>query len=231
MFTDANVLTLHVTPFTFHDLMALLVLFGVGLSTGLAGAMIPGPLTLYTISEAFRRGHLAGVQVALGHLLLEAGFVLFVIGGLHELLSSTMFRAAVVWVGGSGLVVMGLLLLAKAPRLSLVQQASVDFRWGPYLGGAFFSIASPGFLVWWATIGAPVFLQGALAGAPGVVAVALGHASADLLWCWFVAFSVDRGRAYCSDRLYRTIMAAIAVCLVVLGVGLPLSQWRFGLVR
>ena len=202
--------------------MGLLILFGVGLSTGLSGAMIPGPLTLYTISEAFRRGPLVGVQIAVGHLLLEACFVGIVIVGLRGQLSSSAFRLAVAWVGGVGLVVMGLLILSKIRRLSLADHAQVTFRWGPLLGGACFSLASPGFLIWWATIGATVFLQGALAGAAGIAMVAAGHALADLMWGWFVAFSIARGRRYCTDRMYRLIMGLIAYWLIGFGIGFPI---------
>ena len=119
---------------------------------------------------------------------------------------------------------MGAVILAMVRRLSLRQSAQVVFRWGPVLGGAFFSMVSPGFLLWWATIGASVFLQGALLGTPGLAMVAIGHAIADLVWCWFVAFSVERGRAYCSDQAYRTIMAVIAWCLIGFGVGLPIDH-------
>ena len=228
-------------------LMDLLILFGVGFSTGLSGAMIPGPLTLYVVSEAFRQGQTAGLKVAAGHLLLEAGFAALIVLGLRDLLSTALFRAAVVWVGGIGLVVMGGLLLRQLPRLSLVSARPSDhvgasgqraeghpgegergrdrgaFRGGPIAGGAFFSLTSPGFLIWWATIGTSVLLEGSLAGVPGITMVASGHALADLLWCWFVAFSVERGRAYCSDRTYRTIIGLIALCLIVLGVGLLLK--------
>jgi threonine/homoserine/homoserine lactone efflux protein len=202
------------------DLMDLLALFGLGLSTGLSGAMIPGPLTLFVVSEAFRRGRLAGVQIAIGHLILEAIFAGFVVFGLREFLSSTGFRTAVVWVGGSGLITMGILILKHARRFSLTQQADVAFQWGPFVGGAFFSLTSPGFLIWWATIGSSVLLQGALRGPEGLFMVAIGHALADLAWCWFVAFSVERGRAYCSDRAYRLVMGLIALCLIGLGLGL-----------
>ncbi len=204
--------------------MELLLLFGVGLSTGLSGAMIPGPLFLYTVSEAFREGQLAGLKVALGHLLLEGAFATVAVVGLRHLLASEGFRATVEWVGGAGLALMGCLMLAKLKRFSLAQRSDVAFRWGPVAGGAFFSLASPGFLLWWATIGTPVFLQGALLGAAGVAMVGLGHAAADLGWSWFVAFSVERGRPYCSDATYRLIMALIALSLIGLGVGLPLTH-------
>ena len=204
--------------------MELLILFGVGLSTGLSGAMIPGPLFLYTVSEAFHDGQVVGLKVALGHLLLEACFVALVVFGLRDLLLSGMFRATVAWVGGIGLVVMGLLILTNVRHLSLSRRAEVHFRWGAVLGGAFFSIASPGFLIWWATIGTSVLLQGVLAGTTGIVMVATGHAIADGVWYWLVALSVERGRRYCDDQVYRAIMKAIALCLLLLGVGLPIKQ-------
>lgn len=197
------------------------VLFMVGFSTGLSGAMIPGPLFLYTVSEAFRQGQIAGIKVTAGHLLVETGFAALVIIGLREWLASSAFRHAIAWTGGASLVLMGLLILRRIPTLTLTRDAHVSFRWGTLAGGAFFSLASPGFLLWWATIGAAVFLQGALQGAAGIAMVAAGHAVADLSWHWLVAVSVERGRAYCTDRAYRLIVTAMATCLIVLGVGLP----------
>ena len=207
--------------------MALFVLFGVGFSTGLSGAMIPGPLTLFIVSEAFHKGQLVGLKITLGHLLLEACFALLVVIGLRDLLSSTSFRTAVVWIGNTGLVIMGGLILTQLRHLSLASRAQVRFRWGPLAGGAFFSLASPGFLIWWATIGASVVLQGALSGLGGIMMVAVGHAVADLLWCWFLAFSVERGKVYCTDQTYRAIMALIAFCLIGLGLGLPMKHFSF----
>lgn len=199
--------------------MSLFILFGVGFSTGLAGAMIPGPLFLYTVSEAFRHGQLAGVKIAVGHLLLEAVFVAAVVLGLRGFLSSLLFREALGWVGGVGLMVMGAVILAKVRTLSLRPRRDVTFPWGPWVGGACFSLASPGFLVWWATIGSSVFLQGARLGMAGVAMVAAGHALADVAWGWFVAFSVERAHTYCTDRIYRVIMTCIAAWLIVLGAG------------
>ncbi len=201
---------------------ALLLL---GFTTGLSGAMIPGPLMFFTVSEAFRRGQVAGVLVALGHLLLEAIFVVGVVLGLRDLLSLPSFRTAVAWVGGIGLILMGGLILSSVPHLSLPRRQEVVFRGGPLLGGVFFSIASPGFLIWWATIGVSVLLQGALWQGPGIALVSAGHATPDIGWLWFVAWSVERGRAYCTDRIYRLIMAGMALWLVFLGVRMAASGW------
>lgn len=185
--------------------------------------MIPGPLFLYTVSEAFKGGQAAGIRITFGHLLVESLFVAVVVLGLRDVLATAHVRAAVAWVGGVGLVVMGALLLRKVRHLTLSRQAHVEFAWGSVAGGAFYSLISPGFLLWWATIGAPVFLQGALAGAAGIGAVAAGHAAADLGWHWFVAWSVERGRPYCKDATYRLIITLIGLALIALGIGLPLT--------
>jgi threonine/homoserine/homoserine lactone efflux protein len=204
--------------------MELVVLFGVGLSTGLSGAMIPGPLVLYTISEAFRLGRWAGPLAAAGHLLLESGFAWAIVAGCRQWLDSAAFRTTVAWVGGAGLATMGSLLLAQVPSLSLRQGATVSFRWGPLIGGACFSVVSPGFLLWWATIGASVILEGAQQGAPGIAAVGAGHALADVGWLSLVAYSIERGRAYCPDAAYRVVMTLMGLGLIVLGIGLPLKH-------
>lgn len=204
--------------------MDTIILFGVGVSTGLSGAMIPGPLFLFTVSEAFRQGHWAGLKIALGHLLLEALFVGLIVLGFRDWLTSSAFRQTVAWVGGVSLVVMGWLILRTIPSLSLVRQSSVDFSWGSLAGGAFFSAVSPGFLLWWGTIGAAVLLQGLLKGTAGLASVSAGHALADIVWYWLVAWSVEQGRDYCTDRAYRGIMTALAFFLIVLGIGLPVTH-------
>jgi threonine/homoserine/homoserine lactone efflux protein len=203
--------------------MDLWVLFGVGFGTALSGMMIPGPLFLYTVSEALRHGHRTGVKIAGGHLLLEAGFVGLVMLGLRAFLGSAAVRIVVSLVGGCGLIIMGLLVLWKVRSLSLAQQSSVECRFGPWLGGALFSLVSPGFLLWWATIGASVLLQGALAGVAGVAMVLAGHALADVGWCWCIASSVSRGRRYCTDGPYRAVMACLAVGLLALGLSYLLA--------
>lgn len=208
--------------------MDYLILFGVGLSTGLSGAMIPGPLFLYTVSEAFRQGQLAGIKVTAGHLLLEAAFVALIVVGLREWLTSQGVRWLIAWVGGASLVGMGLLVLAKARHLSLAREAHVHFRGGTVLGGAFFSITSPGFVLWWATIGAAVLFQGMLKGTLGMAMICAGHAAADLIWHWFVALSVERGKVYCSDKTYRFVISAMALVLIALGLGLPV-KYRLGI--
>ncbi len=208
--------------------MELVILFWVGLTTGLSGAMIPGPVFLYTVSEAFRDGRRAGLKIALGHLLIEAVFVWLIVAGLRELLAASVFRLTVAWVGGIGLVAMGVFLLRRVPRLTMPTAAQMTFHHGPVLGGAFFSLVSPGFLLWWATIGAAVFLQGTLRGLLGIGLLSAGHALADLVWHWLVAYSVERGRPFCRDQTYRLVMGGIAVCLVVFGVGLPVKHLLWG---
>ena len=208
--------------------MELFILFWVGFSTGLSGAMIPGPLFLYTVSEAFHHGQWAGVKVAVGHLMLEGVFVVLISFGLRAWLSFPLVHYIVAVVGGVGLVIMGGLILARIKGMSLSAQPQLVFHGGPLVGGAFFSAVSPGFFLWWATIGTAVLFQGLLKGLMGVLLIATGHVLADLAWYWLVAFSVERGRTYCTDTIYRGIMRGLAVCLIILGIGLPVTHWIKG---
>ncbi len=177
-------------------MLDLLVLFGVGFSTGLSGAMIPGPLFLYVVASAFRAGWRAGVTITLGHLTVEALFVALIVFGLRELLAHDAFQLVIAWVGGIGLVLMGVLILRRLGRFSLAREATVSFARGMFIGGIVFSVISPGFLLWWATIGASVFLEGFLHGLAGLAMVGAGHAAADLTWHVFIAYSVEKGQPY-----------------------------------
>jgi len=68
-----------------------LLLFIIGLGTGLSGAMIPGPLFLYTFSQSLKKDMTVGLRIAFGHILIEALFVIFIFVGFRNFLSSEAF--------------------------------------------------------------------------------------------------------------------------------------------
>ena len=117
------------------------------------------------------------------------------------------------------MIVMGLVVIFKANQMRLSEtKENINFTYGALAGGAFFSIISPGFLIWWATIGASLLLQAFLLGLLGVAVFTVGHWSADIGWYWFVSYSIDKGKRFLSDRSFQTIMKALALMLIILGV-------------
>lgn len=197
--------------------MNLITLFIIGVGTGLSGAMIPGPLFLFTVSEALRKDAMVGLRIAVGHIIIEACFVALIFLGFRNLLTSPGFMRLVSGMGGVALMVMGVILLYGAARMSLQVKEEIHFDYGSVIGGAFFSIISPGFLIWWSTIGFAVILKSLLHGFLGLTMVALGHWLADISWHWFVSGFVHQRKHYMEDKVYQNIIRLLAVGLTATG--------------
>jgi len=198
--------------------VVFILLFIIGLGTGLSGAMIPGPLFLYTVSQSLKKDMAVGLRIAFGHILIEAVFVSLIFIGCKQFLSSEVFMQVVSIIGGIGLGGMGIILFRGAGHMSLAVKENVEFDYGSVIGGGFFSIISPGFLIWWTTIGFSVIMKSLLFGLWGFVMVALGHWLADLGWHWFVSYFVHKGKNYLKDRTYQTWIRVLSVGLMAMGI-------------
>lgn len=198
--------------------MSLILLFIIGLGTGLSGAMIPGPLFLFTVSESLKKDSSVGLRIAMGHIIIEALFVVLIFLGFKSMLTSEGFMRLISGLGGVALIGMGIILLYKVADMSLQARGDVKFDYGSIIGGAFFSIISPGFLIWWSTIGLSVVLKSLLFGIAGFVMVAIGHWIADVGWHWFVSYFVHKRIYYLEDGPYRNILRLLAFGLVVTGI-------------
>jgi len=195
----------------------LILLFLIGLGTGLSGAMIPGPLFLFTCSQSLKKDTAVGLRIAVGHILIEIIFVTLIFIGFKSYLSSEIFMRIVSVIGSIALFGMGIILLRSAARMSLSVERGIDFDYGSIIGGAFFSIISPGFLIWWTTIGFSVIMKSLLFGFTGLVMMALGHWLADLGWHWFVSYFVHKGKCYMKDRTYQNAIRLLALGLIATG--------------
>ena len=198
--------------------MSFILLFFIGIGTGLSGAMIPGPLFLFTVSESLKKDTAVGLRIAIGHIIIEALFVVLIFLGFKSLLTSEGFMRLVSGLGGIALIAMGIMLFYGAAKMSLRVEDGVEFDYGSVVGGAFFSIVSPGFLIWWSTIGLSVVLKSLLFGLAGLATVAMGHWIADIGWHWSVSYFVNKRKYYLEDRPYRNIIRLLAFGLVATGI-------------
>lgn len=206
--------------------MDLIFLFFGGVLTGLSGAMIPGPLFLFTVSESLKRNTNIGIKVVMGHIFVESLLIIFVIIGLREFLQSVIFIKTVSILGAAALMGMGIILIKNTPYMKLSNQKQVNFDYGVVTGAVFFSVISPGFIIWWATIGASLFVQALLSGILGIVLLASGHWLADAFWHWFISFSVNKGKQYISDVIYQKIIQLLAFGLILMGFYFAVQFFR-----
>ncbi len=161
---------------------------------------------------------MVGLRIAIGHILIEALFVLLIFLGFSSFLTSETFMRIVSGLGGIALIGMGFILLRGVARMSLTVKHKINSRYGAIAGGAFFSIASPGFLIWWSTIGLSVILKSLVFGLMGFVMVAVGHWIADIGWHWSVSYFLHKERNHLKDGTYRGIIRLLAVGLIVTGL-------------
>ena len=205
--------------------MNFIFIFATGVAIGITGAMIPGPLTLFMVSETLRGDRFVGFKATLGHIVSELALVGVILLGFHKFLAYKPFLFGISIIGGLGLIGMGILLLVKSRRMKLTNLKSDSrFNKGLIAGGFFFSMVSPGFFIWWATIGVSTIINALLSGILGVLVLMLGHWFADMIWHSFLSFMVDKGRPYLSDSSYRNILRFFSLTLIILVfVFLPLK--------
>ena len=199
--------------------MGLVFIFLTGIATGLSGAMIPGPLTIFTVSGTLHTDKFAGFKTITGHIIVEFALIAAILLGFRPLLTNEKFLLIVSIAGGAELIGMGVLLLVTAGKMKLADiKNNSHFDKGLVIGGIIFSMVSPGLLVWWATIGLSTIIKASLFGIIGIIILIIGHWFADVVWYGFLSYAVDRGKMYLSDRAYQHCVRGCAVLLIGVGI-------------
>ncbi|MRR11056.1 lysine transporter LysE, partial [bacterium] len=177
--------------------------------------------------RTLQHGRVSAFLMLVGHALLEAVLLVGFAFGLEHFLARDSVVTALGMIGGAVLLVMGGSLLLGAARgtISADLDASGErSSLGPIAHGALVSISNPYWTLWWATIGVTLAARGLAIGPAGVIAFFLGHQLADLAWYAFVILAVSKGRHLLSPTVYRTIIGALAVFLLVLGARFVLES-------
>ena len=194
-----------------------LLWLSLGFTIGLSGALIPGPLLIYTLSQAIKQGTKAGIIVTTGHFLIEVIVICLILTGGSFILKFTSLRSYITWIGAIALIVMGMLVFKKSFNIEFTQHKSKNIKYG-VAGGAFFTIFNPSFPIWWTSIGVPVILKIYLTGILGVILFMLGHWAADFGWYIFISYGASKGKPYLTDRSYRIFSRMLGLLLLGFGV-------------
>ena len=191
---------------------------GLGFFVGLSGAVMPGPLLVYTVNESLRKGKWVGAYVILGHAMVEVLVFGLLALGLLELISSPTATKAVSIVGGAALIVMALLSLRDLKSRVAVSPGKV--KHGSVVGGIVFTAFNPGFPIWWLTAGAALLAAGYKEMSYlGMVLVFLGHWAADLGWFLFVSMTTSKGSRYLFEKgWYHKARILLSAVLFLIGI-------------
>jgi len=196
--------------------------FLLGLSVGLTGALVPGPMLFATIEISLKKGWLAGPQVVLGHMIVEVVLYVMILLGAASLVDSGTI-STIFLIGGLSLSVFGLFTLKDARDTASSAQISQDspslkLTSSPTLIGLATSVSNPYFWIWWLTAGGALVLKEYELGIVIAVAYMLGHWTADLSWFTAVSGSFSRGKNLLSQKMHKYILYICGTFLVFFGL-------------
>jgi len=204
-------------------------LVGIGFLTGLSGALIPGPLFAFVISDTLKKGALSGPLAIIGHISVELPLiVVLVVLGL-ELMKSyfSLFESLIYAIGGFALILISLFIIKEGKAAAELRSSENEIRDemqvakynSSIFAGFLLTAFNPSFIPWWMGIGFPVLFNGFKQLAlMGIILVTLGHFLSDFAWYSFVSFSFAKGKNFFVGKRYELTMLVIAIFLIALGV-------------
>ncbi len=183
-----------------------------------SGALVPGPLFTITVSESVKRGAVAGPLIIFGHGILELLLVVLLMFGVAPFLAAEGARLSIAIIGGTILVVMGVVMIKDARTIKLDIAAVRNGRGlHPVMSGIVGSLSNPYWLIWWATAGLGYLVSSMKYGFAGIAAFFTGHIAADLAWYSLLSFAISKGRKMIGNRGYRYMLYVCGSFLIAFG--------------
>jgi threonine/homoserine/homoserine lactone efflux protein len=193
----------------------MLSALGAVIAASLSGVMAPGPMFTMTIAKSLKSPW-AGVQVSLGHAVIEVPLILLIYFGLINFFQNEIVRLVLSVVGGGMLVWMAFDLFRARRKIA---QGGKDSRYNAFVGGILLSGLNPFFLVWWVTAGSLILMQFLDAvGTWGLPLFVIVHWLCDLVWLSIVSFTIFKTHKFWGERIQGWIFIILSVMLLYFGV-------------
>jgi len=183
---------------------------------------MPGPLFAANVLQGTKGGMRSGFIISVGHTLVELPLVLVIALGISTLLNSPGFTTVVGLIGGSALIVFGILQIRGVTRSSFNQEPVADAKLQrrALILGVGLTGLNPFFIVWWMTVGLGLIFQAVELGALlGVLIMYVSHVWMDYAWLMGTAYLSARGKTLLKARGYRFLLIGLGVLLIYFGVG------------
>ena len=191
----------------------MLAALGTVVLTSLSGVMMPGPMFAVTLAKSYKSPW-AGVQVSLGHAVIEVPLILIIYFGLAQFFQNITVQLVLGVLGGGMIIWMGVALF-RARRE--VARGGKDAAYSAFMAGIIMSGLNPFFLVWWVTVGS-LLLMNFLAFSPqGLALFIVVHWLCDLVWLSLVSFTIYKTHSFWSSRVQEGVFIACSLGLVYFG--------------
>ena len=185
-----------------------------------SGALAPGPLFFATITHGSRSGAKSGLIFSIAHTVVEFSLIMLFAVGLLTVASEPFVRLVIGVLGGSVLILFGLLQIRNA----FISTSKVDEHATPshrhlFFIGIIFTGLNPYFILWWLTVGAQLILIALeFAALAGVVFMYLCHVWMDYAWLTGIAHFAKKGRSIIGLKWYRLLLGGFGGILIYFGI-------------
>ncbi len=180
-----------------------------------SGAMQPGPVTATTISLG-TKSRWAGLELALGHGLIEIPLIILIMSGLDIILKSDIAQVVIGLLGGMILIYMAYTMYIDTKKDQNPDKKSRMNN--PVLAGIYLSASNPYFLIWWSTIGLNLAINARSYGIWAFAIFAVVHWLTDCVWLTVLSWASHKGTQLIGQQLHRIVLKICALAL--LGFGL-----------
>jgi len=185
----------------------------------LSGVMMPGPMFAVTVAKSYK-SQFAGIQIALGHAVIEVPLILLIYFGFARFFQSEPVQLGLSLAGGAMLIWLGIgMFRAKAK----VIDKGKDLSYNSVTAGVITSLFNPFFLLWWATIGSMLIMNSLSFGIMGFALLVPVHWLCDLLWLSFVSIMVYRTQSLWGRKFQEGLFTACSLLLIGFGVWFLIS--------
>lgn len=201
------------------DMMDLLAFYLFTAFISLSGVMMPGPVFAGTVAKGYKNKN-AGMQIALGHGVVEFPLIGIIGLGLGSFFENQMVMIAIGLVGGSVLLYIGYNMIRMRKE---VEKSEKYLPYHPIIVGVITTITNPYFFLWWATVGLLLIAMALGFGLLAFIIFAVIHWLCDFLWDYFVSFTVFKSKKLWSEKGHNIVFGICGAIMIIFGVWFIIS--------
>jgi len=180
---------------------------------------MPGPVFAVTIAKSYK-SQFAGIQIALGHALVEIPLILLIYFGFARFFRQELAQIILSMLGGAMLIWLGIGMFRAKTR---VIEIGKDLPYNSVVAGIVTSVFNPFFILWWATVGSKLIMDSLDFGVTGFALFIPTHWLCDLAWLSFISILVHRTQALWGRKLQQGLFIACSLLLIGFGVWFLIS--------
>jgi len=185
---------------------------------------MPGPVFAVTIAKSYK-SQFAGIQIALGHALVEIPLILLIYFGFARFFQDELVQFILSVVGGAILILLGIGMFRARAR---VIGMGKDLPYNSVVAGVVTSALNPFFILWWATIGSMLIMNSLEFGITGFALLIPIHWLCDLVWLSFVSILVYKTQALWGRKFQQGLFIACSLLLIGFGGWFLVSGVQLG---